>query len=598
MTEPEITICCLKKGDRYRPYYVNILEAMARRNVHKTPYDFVCFTDDPEGIDSGIRTEPLPYDAPGWWGKMGLYMKKISGIHTKRLLFLDLDTVIAGPLDDLLNYPGEYVLAKDWPTGAWPTGSKKDRQGQTSAILIEVGSRTYIWDQYWRAGHPTDAQFGDQEWITKEFPSSMTLLPESLVQSYKLHRLAGQVPPACSVIMFHGTPKPPDCGGWVKDYWLMDEDGKAEKTRYDYLLNLVKEKGYKKGCEVGLWYGRTFLHLLSRVPDLILFGVDNWSPCDADHDRDQTANRKTVYNRAAGHPGARIIEASSLDAARVFTRESLDFVFLDADHSESAVRADIEAWKNKIRPGGILCGDDYDMAPVKAAVDSLLPGANILGGFFWWVEVGKEAIREGDAAINILGIIDLTPPQPPPEQELFNDVWKNGRYRLGSTALRLLPFLREHIPAGSVVNDYGSGTGRAEKGLLEFCSKVNMVDFADAALEGEARSLIGKRLTYTIAPLESLPVDFPVADRGICINVLMTVDPGKLDRIMAEMRRTCRNLIIEVYDWPDIRLGRDLTAIKGDGQWWAAKMKEYWPFVESHKSPENARRYITIGKTT
>jgi len=180
--------------------------------------------------------------------------------------------------------------------------------------------------------------------------------------------------------------------------------------------------------------------------------------------------------------------------------------------------------------------------------------------------------------------------------EIFNEVWQKGNYRNGSTALRLLPFLRQHIPAGSVVNDYGSGTGRAEPGLLEFCLRVNMVDFADAALEGEVRALIGERLTYTIAPLEALPVDFPIADWGICINVLMTVDPAKLDAIMAEMRRTCRNLIIEVYDWPDTRLGRDLTMIKGDAAWWAGEMRKHWPAVESVKSPEHEHRYITIGR--
>jgi len=182
--------------------------------------------------------------------------------------------------------------------------------------------------------------------------------------------------------------------------------------------------------------------------------------------------------------------------------------------------------------------------------------------------------------------------------EIYNEIWENGDYRKGSTCLRLLPFLREHIPAGSVINDYGAGTGRAEKGLLEFCSRVNMVDFADVALEDEARALIGERLTYTIAPLESLPDDFPVADWGICINVLMTVDPALLKEIMWEMRRTCRNLIIEVYDLPDTRLGQDLTLIKGDAIFWAGEMRNYWPFVSSYPSPEHARRYITIGRSS
>jgi len=178
--------------------------------------------------------------------------------------------------------------------------------------------------------------------------------------------------------------------------------------------------------------------------------------------------------------------------------------------------------------------------------------------------------------------------------DIYNEIWKKGHYREGSTCLRLVPFLRNYIPPGSVVNDYGAGTGRAEKKLLEFCSKVNMVDFASVALEDDARALIGERLTYTIAPLESLPEDFPVADWGICINVLMVVDPDKLGDILKNIRRTCRNLIVEVYDVPDTRLGQNRTLVVGDAAWWAAEHSKYWPVVESVRSPEHPRRYITI----
>jgi hypothetical protein len=182
--------------------------------------------------------------------------------------------------------------------------------------------------------------------------------------------------------------------------------------------------------------------------------------------------------------------------------------------------------------------------------------------------------------------------------EEYNVVWERGNYRGGSTCQRLIPFLKRFILEGSVVNDYGSGTGRAEKSLLEFCSQVNMVDFASVALEQEALLLVdGVRLTYTISPLENLPAEFPIASWGICINVLMTVDPTKLYKIMSEMRRTCKDLIIEVYDLPDMRLGKDMTTIKGNTEFWATQMKQHWPIVESYPSPEHPRRYITVGRS-
>lgn len=178
----------------------------------------------------------------------------------------------------------------------------------------------------------------------------------------------------------------------------------------------------------------------------------------------------------------------------------------------------------------------------------------------------------------------------------FNEVWEKGNYRRGSTAQRLVPFLCQQIPPGSTINDYGSGTGRAEIELLQQGYSVNMVDFAEVALEDQTRMLIGARLTYTVAPLEDLPVDFPVAEWGICINVLMTVDPEKLDKIMSEMRRTCHNLIIEVYDRPDVRLGKDLTTVKGNAAFWRNEMAKYWDHVETVSSPESDGRYITIGR--
>jgi len=50
----------------------------------------------------------------------------------------------------------------------------------------------------------------------------------------------------------------------------------------------------------------------------------------------------------------------------------VDAIFIDADHSEAAVRADIMAWFPIVKPGGILAGHDYDEEGVRNAVDSIL----------------------------------------------------------------------------------------------------------------------------------------------------------------------------------------------------------------------------------
>ena len=53
------------------------------------------------------------------------------------------------------------------------------------------------------------------------------------------------------------------------------------------------------------------------------------------------------------------IRKTSVEAAKDFADESLDAVYIDAEHDEENVRADIRAWRPKIKRGGILSGHDW-----------------------------------------------------------------------------------------------------------------------------------------------------------------------------------------------------------------------------------------------
>ena len=61
--------------------------------------------------------------------------------------------------------------------------------------------------------------------------------------------------------------------------------------------------------------------------------------------------------------------SDSVKAANKFKNESIDMVFIDADHSYKAVKADIEAWLPKTRK--LICGHDYvpSWPGVRKAVD-------------------------------------------------------------------------------------------------------------------------------------------------------------------------------------------------------------------------------------
>jgi predicted O-methyltransferase YrrM len=67
---------------------------------------------------------------------------------------------------------------------------------------------------------------------------------------------------------------------------------------------------------------------------------------------------------------ASLLREPSSRAAIRFHDHTIDMIFIDGDHSYSAVLADITAWERTIKPGGLICGHDYGVHPgVKQAVD-------------------------------------------------------------------------------------------------------------------------------------------------------------------------------------------------------------------------------------
>jgi hypothetical protein len=75
-----------------------------------------------------------------------------------------------------------------------------------------------------------------------------------------------------------------------------------------------------------------------------------------------------------------LIISDSVSASQLFAGASLEWVHLDARHDYASVKADIEAWLPKVKPGGWLSGDDYveeKWPEVVKAVNETLPRAKL-----------------------------------------------------------------------------------------------------------------------------------------------------------------------------------------------------------------------------
>ena len=124
--------------------------------------------------------------------------------------------------------------------------------------------------------------------------------------------------------------------------------------------------------EVGCLAGRSTCYLGSRIrssgKEIVLYAIDpaTGSPSDSTGQVLAPAvggSFAGVLHRNLRGCGLEAIVVpiltTSVQAARLFPDESIDFCFIDADHRYANVTADLAAWWPKVRHGGMLAGHDY-----------------------------------------------------------------------------------------------------------------------------------------------------------------------------------------------------------------------------------------------
>lgn len=127
--------------------------------------------------------------------------------------------------------------------------------------------------------------------------------------------------------------------------------------------------------EVGTWYGRSVIYLANQFK---AFGkrvkidcVDTWDGGTDSVLQAQLAQEpRDLFSVFMDHVRAsrnqhiiNPVRLPSIEAAKQYADNSLDVVFIDADHHYEAVLADLNAWYPKVKPGGIIAGHDFSFSP-------------------------------------------------------------------------------------------------------------------------------------------------------------------------------------------------------------------------------------------
>jgi len=112
--------------------------------------------------------------------------------------------------------------------------------------------------------------------------------------------------------------------------------------------------------------------------------VDTWKGSETEdaHQNDQYVKTNTLYEKFSQNIErvqhiVKPVIGFSVEVAKQYTDDSLDFVFIDGDHRYECVLADIQAWLPKVKAGGIIAGHDYGWcSDVRRAVHEVFGDAD------------------------------------------------------------------------------------------------------------------------------------------------------------------------------------------------------------------------------
>lgn len=167
---------------------------------------------------------------------------------------------------------------------------------------------------------------------------------------------------------------------------LIDKFKKTQtETRIRYLFHLPM---FGNVAEIGVANGNFSKCILHISKPLNLHLIDSWEEQAFDYLDDinnvcqslQDSRYQSVKKKFIKFPQVKIHKGYSLKMAKVFPDHYFDWIYLDANHTYEQVKADLAAWYQKIKPEGIITGNDYTLKPnigVIRAVDEFMKKHNL-----------------------------------------------------------------------------------------------------------------------------------------------------------------------------------------------------------------------------
>ena len=245
------SVVCVKTGNKYDDEYVKILYDSVKRNT-TVPFRFHCFSDDSGALqDLSVSDYVLHFceyrrGQGGWWNKLRIF-ENAGRRYGDRVIYFDLDTMITGNIDWLMEYDEEPFAAienlgvlnskyedtrkyKNVMQSGIMTFDPKSFVVQNIASHFEITRETSV-----------NSYRGDGEYLNATIPTKNRVFLQHIfpnqITSYKYFCYDNGGPGNHSIVCFHGEPGPKEActidvhpygvtykkQDWVKEYWRTGE---------------------------------------------------------------------------------------------------------------------------------------------------------------------------------------------------------------------------------------------------------------------------------------------------------------------------------------------------------------------------------------
>lgn len=202
----------------YDALHVNIWAAMVRRHLSQ-PHRIACVTDIPEGIDPSIEIIAPPRDfedvrIPTWaegrpqcLRRIAMFAPDAGAVFGERFVCMDLDCIVAGPLDPLFDTGAEFQMFR---------GTAPGRLYNGSMMMLAAGSRPQVFTRFTPEGAAEAGKRfigSDQAWISHVLGAG----ERTWGAEHGVHWWRQAHPQDCRIMFFPGGLKPWEVleDGWV-----------------------------------------------------------------------------------------------------------------------------------------------------------------------------------------------------------------------------------------------------------------------------------------------------------------------------------------------------------------------------------------------